>query len=59
MNGVLRKLKGILNSLDDEELKEFGLWVNNEHVISVIAIDENDISLITDSSKLKIDDKEW
>lgn len=59
MNGVLRKLKGILNSLDDEELKEFGLWVNNEHVISVIAIDENDISLITDSSKLKIDGKEW
>lgn len=59
MNGVLRKLKSILNALDDEELEEFDLWVDNEHVISVIAIDKNDISLITDSSKLKIDGKEW
>lgn len=59
MYGILRKLKSILNGLNDEELEEFDLWVNNEHVISVIAIDENAISLITDSSKIKIDGKEW
>lgn len=59
MYGILRKLKSILNGLNNEELEEFDLWVDNEQVISVIAIDRNAISLITDSSKLKIDDKEW
>lgn len=59
MYGILRKLKSILNGLNDEELEEFDLWVDNEHVISVIAVDRNAISLITDSSKIKIDGKEW
>ena len=59
MYGVLKKLKSILNGLDDEELEEFDLWIDNTQVISVIAVDKNDISLITDSSKLKIDGKEW
>ena len=59
MYGILRKLKSILNGLNDEELEEFDLWVDNEHVISVIAVDTNAISLITDSSKIKIDGKEW
>ncbi len=59
MYGVLKKLKSILNGLDDEELEEFDLWIDNTQVISVIAVDENAISLITDSSKLKIDGKEW
>ena len=59
MHGILRKLKSILNGLNDEELEEFDLWVDNEQVISVIAVDRNAISLITDSSKLKIDGKEW
>lgn len=59
MYGILRKLKSILNGLNDEELEKFDLWVDNEQVISVIAVDRNGISLITDSSKLKIDGKEW
>ena len=59
MYGILRKFKSILNGLNDEELEEFDLWVDNEQVISIIAIDRNAISLITDSSKLKIDGKEW
>lgn len=59
MYGILRKLKSILNGLNNEELEEFDLWIDNEQVISVIAIDRNAISLITDSSKLKIDDKKW
>lgn len=59
MYGVLKKLKSILNGLDDEELEEFDLWIDNTQVISVIAVDKNAISLITDSSKLKIDGKEW
>ena len=59
MYGILKKLKSILNGLNDEELEEFDLWVDNEQVVSIIAIDRNAISLITDSSKLKIDGKEW
>lgn len=59
MYGVLKKLKSILNGLDDEELEEFDLWIDNTEVISVITVDKYGISLITDSSKLKIDGKEW
>lgn len=55
MYGVLKKLKSILNGLDDEELEEFDLWIDNAEVISVITVDKDGISLITDSSKLKID----
>lgn len=59
MYGVLKKLKSILNGLDDEELEEFDLWIDNTEVISVITVDKDGISLITDSSKLQIDGKEW
>lgn len=59
MNNVLKNLKAILNGLTEEELQNYVLWINNEAGVSVIAIDENSISLITDNSKLKIDDREW
>lgn len=59
MNNILKNLKSILNGLTEEELQNYELWINNEDGVSVIAIDENAISLITDSSKLKIDDREW
>lgn len=59
MNNVLKNLKAILNGFTEEELQKYELWINNEDGVSVIAIDENAISLITDSSKLKIDDREW
>lgn len=59
MNNVLKNLKAILNGLTEEELQNYELWINNEDGVSVIAIDENSISLITDNSKLKIDDREW
>lgn len=59
MNNVLKNLKAILNGFTEEELQNYELWINNEDGVSVIAIDENSISLITDSSKLKIDNREW
>ena len=59
MNNVLKILKAILNGLTEEELQNYELWINNEDGVSVIAVDENSISLITDSSKLKINNKEW
>ncbi len=59
MNNILKNLKAILNGFTEEELQKYELWINNEEGVSVIAIDENSISLITDNSKLKIDDREW
>lgn len=59
MDSVLRKLKAVLNGLSDKELDEFSLWINNENVVQVIAVDENAISLITDSDKLKYDGNIW
>lgn len=59
MNNVLKILKAILNELTEEELQNYELWINNEDGVSVIAVDENSISLITDSSRLKIDNREW
>ena len=59
MNNVLKNLKAILNGFTEKELQNYELWINNEDEVSVIAVDENSISLITDSSKLKIDNREW
>lgn len=56
---ILKKLKYILNSYTDKELEEIDLWIDNTNTIDVIAIDNNSISLITDSDKLKIDGKQW
>ena len=58
MNNVLKNLKAILNGLTEEELQNYELWINNEDGVSVIAIDENSISLITNSKELKIDDRD-
>lgn len=59
MNNILRKLKSVLEGLSDEELDNFGLWIDNEDEIQMIAIDENAISLITNTKNLKIDGKDW
>ena len=58
MNNILKNLKAILNGFTEEELQKYELWINNEEGVSVIAIDENSISLITDNSKLKIADRQ-
>ena len=59
MENVLIKLKRLLNSIDDKELEELELWIDGEHTIDVIALDINSITLVTDSEKLKIDNKDW
>ena len=56
---ILKKLKYILNSYTDKELEDIDLWIDNSRNIEVIAIDDNSISLITDSNLLKIDNKIW
>lgn len=59
MEGILVKLKAVLNGLSDEELKEYELWINNTLQVEIIAVDKNAITLITDTKMLKIDEKEW
>ena len=53
------KLKGLLNSIPDSVLCEMDLWVNNNDRVEIIATDETSITLITDKSKVKINDMEW
>lgn len=59
MEEILLKLKRLLNSIDDEELKEMELWIDNESSVDIIAIENNSISLITDSKDLSINGKGW
>ena len=59
MENILVKLKAILNGVSDEELKEYDLWIDNDKGVEVIAVDGTSISLITEASMLKINDKMW
>lgn len=56
MDGILVKLKAILNGLSDEELNKYDLWINAYKTAKIIVVDDNSISLITDSDLLKIDE---
>ena len=59
MDNNLIRLKKILNSIDDEDLKEMDLYIDCDSGVQMIAIEENAITLVTDTHKLKIDGKEW
>lgn len=58
MNNVLKNLKAILNGFTEEELQKYRLWINNGATVNVIVVEENSISLITDSKELKIENFE-
>lgn len=59
MDNDLIRLKKVLNSIDDEDLKEMDLYIDCESGVQMVAIEENAITLVTDTHKLKINDKEW
>ena len=59
MEDVLIKLKRLLNSIDDGELKDMNLWINCEVQPQLIALDSNSIVLITDKTKLEYDGMDW
>ena len=59
MNNTLIKLKTILNGLSNRELRKMELWIDNNTNIDIIAIDDNAISLITDKTRVKIDNLQW
>lgn len=58
MNNVLKNLKAILNGLTEEELQKYRLWINDGPGVSVIVVEDDSISLITNNKELKIDDRD-
>lgn len=59
MDNDLIRLKKVLNSIDDEDLKEMDLYIDCDSGVQMVAVEENAITLVTDTHKLKINDKEW
>ena len=59
MTNEALKLKRLLNSIPDSELDAMELWIDNEKLVELFALDDNAITLITDKSKVKINDMEW
>lgn len=53
---MIKKLKDILNTYSDEELKEMELWVNSNGEVENIIIDDYSINLI--ENNLRVDLKE-
>ena len=56
---MLLKLKRILNTYADDELEEIELWIDNKKNISLIAVEEDSITLVTDIDKLQINNEKW
>lgn len=53
---MLKKLKDILNTYSDEELKDMEFWINSNGTVENIIIDDYSINLI--EKNLRIDLKE-
>lgn len=53
---MLNKLKDILNTYTDEELKELDLWINSSYKVNQIIVDEYVIDLVTTDAYVKIND---
>lgn len=51
---MLNKLRDILNTYTDEELKELDLWVDSSYKIEQIIVDEFGINLITNNAEVKV-----
>lgn len=53
---MLKKLKDILNTYTDEELKELDLWINSSNMVKQIIVDDYNIDLITNDANVRIND---
>lgn len=51
---MLKKLKDILNTYTDEELKELDLWINSSHEVKQIIVDDYNIDLITNNADVRV-----
>ena len=53
---MLNKLRDILNTYTDEELKELDLWINSSHEVKQIIVDDYNIDLITNNADVRVND---
>lgn len=51
---MIIKLRDILNTYTDEELKDMDLWINSDNVVDSILIDKDSINLITTDTEIKL-----
>ena len=51
---MLKKLKDILNTYTDEELKELDLWINSSNIVKQIIVNDYSIDLITNDVDVRI-----
>lgn len=51
---MLNKLKDILNTYTDEELKELDLWINSSNIVKQIIVNDYGIDLITNNAEVKV-----
>lgn len=51
---MLNKLRDILNTYTEEELKELDLWINSSYEVKQIIVDDYNIDLITDNADVII-----
>lgn len=59
MDNILLILKKLLNSIDDEEIKDLELWIDNDTKIKMVGLDKNAISIITEKTELKVNGSDW
>ena len=53
---MLNKLRDILNTYTDEELKELDLWINSSYKVNQIIVDEYTIDLITEQDEVNVNE---
>ena len=51
---MLNKLRDILNTYTDEELKELDLWINSSNIVKQIIVNDYSIDLITNDVDVRI-----
>lgn len=54
---MIKKLKDILNTYTDNELEELDLWIDSRTKVDSIWVEDYNINLITDESKVKVNNK--
>lgn len=51
---MIKKLKDILNTYTDEELKDMELWVNSNGTVENIIVDDYSINLIENNLRVEL-----
>lgn len=54
---MIKKLKDILNTYNDDELEELDIWIDSRTKVDSIWIEEYNINLITDEAEVEINNR--